>query len=51
MHEHDTDACLKDALERPESVELYGQERTRTPVLLPKVFGDGARLISVSSVN
>ncbi len=51
MPEHDADAELRNAVERPETVELYGRERTRTPVLLAKVFGDGAQLISFSPVN
>lgn len=45
------DDALKAAIERPETILLYGVPRERTPVLVSKVFGDGAKLVELTPVN
>ena len=47
----DDDAALKAAIERPETILLYGVPRERTPVLVAKVFGNGAKLVEMAPVN
>ena len=44
-------AAFKAAVERPETILLYGIPRERTPVLVSKRFGDGAQLVEIAPVN